>query len=81
MALSKVSRLNRVEVVGVYRNVQVQMVNEVLEDGKVIAQSFHRKIILPGDDYSNEEKEVQAICKAVHTDEVIDAYLINRDIS
>jgi len=31
-------------------------------------------VIQPGDDYSNEEAEVQAVCAAVHTDEVKAAY-------
>jgi hypothetical protein len=39
-----------------------------------ISRSYHRHVIAPGADYSNEATEVQAICAAVHTDEVIAAY-------
>jgi len=30
--------------------------------------------VAPGDDYSAEEAKVQAVCAAVHTPEVIEAY-------
>lgn len=58
--------------------VQVRMDNQVQDDSvtpvKVIASEFVRHVICPGDDYSQECEQVQAICKAVHTPEVIAAY-------
>jgi hypothetical protein len=36
--------------------------------------TYHRTVIAPGADYSNEPQEVQAICKAAHTKSVVDAY-------
>jgi hypothetical protein len=46
-----------------------------MEDGKQISGTFHRHIVAPGADCSAEDARVQAICAAVHTDEVIAAYI------
>ena len=54
--------------------VQVRTKTAILEDGKEINSSFHRHVVAPGDDYSAEDARVQAICAAVHTNEVIAAY-------
>ena len=54
--------------------VQVRTATRILDDGKVISQSFHRHVVAPGDDYSQEDARVQAICAAVQTPEVIAAY-------
>ena len=57
-------------------HVQVRCRKIVKDDGVVIASNvLSRKVISPGEDYSNESAKVQAICSAVHTQEVIDAYL------
>ena len=54
--------------------VQVRAAIRVLEDGRVLSQSYHRHVVAPGDDYSGEDERVQAICAAVHTPEVVAAY-------
>ena len=43
-------------------------------DGEELTRSYHRHVVSAGDDYSNETAEVQAVCAAVHTSEVIAAY-------
>ena len=54
--------------------VQVRTCTRVMEDGEQLSSKFHRHVVAPGDDYSAEDARVQAICAAVHTDEVIAAY-------
>jgi hypothetical protein len=54
--------------------VQVRTATKIIEDGQEIGRTFHRHIVSPGDDYSHEDARVQAICAAVHTPEVIEAY-------
>ena len=54
--------------------VQVRTAIKIVEDGKEISKTFHRHVIAPGDDYSQEDPRVQAICSAVHTPQVIAAY-------
>jgi hypothetical protein len=73
MALEKIETVDRIEVVesGV---VQVRTCTKIMEDGKQISGTFHRHTVTPGDDYSNEDARVQAICAATHTAEVVAAY-------
>jgi hypothetical protein len=47
---------------------------KVMEDGVELSAGYHRHVITAGQDYSGESAEVQAICAAVHTAEVIAAF-------
>jgi hypothetical protein len=71
--LEKTSHIDKIEVVanGV---VQVRQLNQIVDDGVVVAKNFHRWIIVPGQDYSDQDEQVRAICAATHTPEVIAAY-------
>jgi len=71
--LEKVQIVDRIEVVenGV---VQVRVCTRIMEDGKQISGTFHRHVVAPGDDYSQEDARVQAICATTHTPEVVAAY-------
>ena len=74
MALSKVVTQDKIEVVGEFKHVQVRTKTAVMEDGVELSSSFHRHVVTAGDDYSAESAEVQAICAAVHTDEIVAQY-------
>ena len=54
--------------------VQVRTATRILDDGVAVSSSFHRHVVVPGQDYSKEDARVQAICAAVHTPEVVAAY-------
>ena len=73
MALEKVIVVDMIEVV---ENgcVQVRTKTAIIEDGQQISGSFHRHVVVPGADYSNEDPRVQAICAVTHTPDVIAAY-------
>ena len=75
--LEKIKVVDLVEVVE-NGSVQVRTKTSIVEDGQQISGTFHRHIVEPGDDYSNEDAKVQAICAAAHTPEVIAAYQANR---
>jgi hypothetical protein len=74
MALTEETGVDKIEVVGDFSHVQVRVATVIKRDGEEISRSFHRHVVAPGDDYSAEDAKVQAICAAVHTQEVIDAY-------
>ena len=74
MALSKVVTEDKIEIVGPYKHVQVRTCTKIMEDGVELSSGYHRHVITAGQDYSNESPEVQAICAAVHTAEVVAAY-------
>lgn len=71
--LTKTSVVDLCEVVE-NGTIQVRTATRIMEDGKVLSQSFHRHCVIPGQDYSQEDVKVQALCAAVHTPECIAAY-------
>ena len=72
MALTEESFADKIEIVN--NHVQVRTATVIKRDGEEISRSFHRHVIQPGDDYSAEDDKVKAVCAAVHTPEVIEAY-------
>lgn len=74
MALTKSVEVDKIEIVGEFKAVQVRTATVVSEDGTELSRSYHRHVIQAGDDYSSEDAEVQAVCAAVHTDTIISAY-------
>ena len=73
MALEKVISVDLIEVI---ENgcIQVRTKTSIKEDGVEISGQFHRHVVVPGADYSQEDAKVQSICASIHTAEVIAAY-------
>jgi hypothetical protein len=74
MTLTKTIKVDKIEIVGEFKAVQVRTATVVSEDGTELSRSYQRHVIQAGDDYSSEDAEVQAVCAAEHTDEVVAAY-------
>ena len=74
MALTERTVEDKIEIVGHYKMVQVRTATVIERDGVEISRSFHRHALAPDADISGESAEVQAICNAVWTQEVKDAY-------
>jgi len=77
MALIEKTIVDKIEVVGIYKFVQVredkQIVDDATDEVKVTGQ-WHRYVLTPADDISGQPAEVQAIANAAWTDEVKAAY-------
>ena len=74
MALTKQTITDKIEIVGQFNQIQVREAIQVLEDGQIISQSFHRYLVSPLDDTTDKDPKVQAVAAAVHTQEIRDAY-------
>jgi len=74
MALTERTEQDKLEVVGPYRHIQVRTATVIERDGVEISRSFSRHVVAPDADITGESAEVQAICNAVHTQAVKDAY-------
>ena len=74
MALTEEIVQDKIEIVGPYKHVQVRTAVVIKRDGVEISRSFSRHVVAPNDDITGESTEVQAICNAVHTQAVKDAY-------
>ena len=79
MALTKEVVVDKIEIVGDYKHVQVRTATVVSEDGVELSRSYHRHVVSPLDDASGEDAQVQAICAAVHTQDIKDAYQAHLD--
>jgi len=76
MALSEETLNDKIEVVhnGTFPVVQVRTSNIIKRDGVEISRGYSRHVVVPDADITGESTEVQAICNAVHTQAVKDAY-------
>ena len=80
MALSESIEYDKIEVVGIYKAVQVREATVIKKDGSELTRSFRRYTLQSGvldasdnlvdTDISGEPAEVQAICNAVWTTDV-----------
>ena len=73
MALEKQTVVDKMEVLE-DGTIQVRTATRIVEDGEVISTSYHRHVLPPGADPTNEDPRVQAICMAVHKPAVVAAY-------
>jgi len=80
MALSESIEYDKIEVVGIYKAVQVRKATVIKKDGVELARSFERYVLQAGTldasdnlvdtDLSSEPAEVSVICNAVWTTDV-----------
>ena len=84
MALTESIEYDKIEVVGIYKAVQVRKATVIKKDGTEMARSFERYVLHPGmldasdnlvdTDLSAQPAEVSAICTAAWTTAVKDAW-------
>ena len=80
MALAESIEYDKIEVVGIYKAVQVRKATVIKKNGVELTRAFERYVLHPGTldgsdnlvdtDLSSEPAEVSAICNAVWTDSV-----------
>ena len=81
MAITKENKIEKIEVVGEYKAVQVATDTIIKEDGAEISRSRHRHVLHSDMDISGEDAEVQAVANAVWTDSVKAAWKTFQDNS
>ena len=74
MALTEETVQDKIEIVGPYKHIQVRSARVIFDDDTEISRGYSRHVVAPDADITGESAEVQAICNAVHTDEVKAAY-------
>ena len=84
MALTETIEYDKIEVVSIYKNVQVRKATVIKKDGVELTRSFERYCLDCGriDDSNNwidtdisaQPAEVQVVCNAVWTDDVKTAF-------
>ena len=74
MAITKETIQDKIEVVGNFKHIQVRTATVIKEDGKEISRSYHRHVVAPNDDITNESADVKAMVAQFHTDAIKTAY-------
>lgn len=74
MAITKEIIEDQIEVVSEFKHIQVRTATVIKEDGVEISRSYHRHVVAPNDDSTNESADVKAMVKQFHTDTVKKAY-------
>ena len=74
MALTEKIEIDRIEVVGNW-NIQVRQATTIEKDGVFVSKTFHRWLLTPDDDITNQEQKVKDICNSAWTQEVKDAWI------
>ena len=72
--LTERTEQDKIEIVSAHKFIQVRTAVVIERDGVEISRSFSRHVVAPDADITGESAEVQAICNAVHTQAVKDAY-------
>ena len=80
MALTESIEYDKIEVVGLYKAVQVRKATVIKKDGEALTRPYHRYVLQAGTlnasdnlvdtDLSGEPAEVSAICTAVWTTDI-----------
>ena len=74
MALTETIEYDKIEVVGQYKAVNVRKATVIKKDDKEITRSFERYVLNSDAEISSQPSEVSAVCNAVWTDEVKEAW-------
>ena len=74
MAITKEIIQDKIEVVGDFKHIQVRTATVIKEDGVELSRSFHRHVVGPDSDSTNESADVKAMVAQFHTDEIKKAY-------
>ena len=72
----EITEKNIIDVIEILENntIQIRNANIIERDGIEIAKAYHRHVINPLDDITNEDAKVQTIANALWTEEVINNY-------
>lgn len=82
MALAEKTIVDKIEIVGKFKHVQVRQDKQIIDDEtnevKVRGQ-WHRYSLTPSDDISSQPADIQAIANAAWTDEIKAAWKTEED--
>jgi hypothetical protein len=71
--LSEKTIIDKIEIIE-SKSIQIREANIIEKDGIPIAKTFHRYVLNPGDDISQENEKVKGIAALFWTPEIIEEY-------
>ena len=82
MALIEKTIIDKIEVIGEFKHVQVRQDRQIIDDSNDEIRSrsnYYRYVLSPDADISGQPAEVQAIANAAWTDEVKAAFIEHKN--
>jgi hypothetical protein len=73
MTLIEKQIIDKIEVIET-NSIQVRTATVIEKDGTELTRTFHRHVLAPGADITNEDVKVQSIANAIWTEEIIEQY-------
>ena len=80
MALEKTIKIDKIEIVGEYKNIQVREATIIEEDGVELSRAFHRYSLSPDADLTDQPADVVSLSNIFWTDEIKAAYQASLEI-
>ena len=74
MSLSKKIEIDKIEIVGDYKSLQVRTATIISEDGVELSRSFHREALNPDTDVSGKDQQIIDLANLLWTDELKQKY-------
>ena len=74
MAITKNYSIDKIEVVGKYKAIQIKQILVISENSQELSRNAHRYVLHPDMDISEQPQEVKDICNTAWTQEVKDAW-------
>ena len=71
--LEKIKVISQIEIAELGQ-IQVRESTRILEDGRILSESFSRYVLHPGDDLNGQPEKIIALANAIWTPEVIATY-------
>jgi hypothetical protein len=71
--LTEFTEIDQIEIVQQW-NIQIRQATIIERDGEFVSRTFHRWVLTPDMDISDQEQKVKDICNAAWTPEVKAAY-------
>ncbi len=80
MALTKRTEIDKIEIVGEYKSIQIREAVVISENGIELSRSFHRYALSPDADLTGQPQEIIDIANIFWTDEIKAAYQASLEI-
>lgn len=75
MSLEKIKKIDKIEIIGDYKCLQVREAVIIEENGVELSRSFHRYSLIPNDDVSSQPQEIKDIANVVWTEQIKNDYI------
>jgi len=80
MALIKTTEIDKIEIVGDYKTIQVREAVIIKENGIELSRSFNRYVLSPDADLTDQPADVVSLSNIFWTDEIKAAYQASLEI-